>query len=300
MKNNITSVIAFIAGLVASAAAEQRTFKVVQNSDWRFSQKVTLPEFPADSKLLAHVHVIPKGDPWDRNGRVVLNTPRGQVDLAKFITGFGGETRHTFDVTNLRPLLKGEVTISGDIPRYVGNWGMDFHIEEVPGGNKGNPTVWTLPVVSSGTKWGHGSGKPTFGVDVPKGTFERIFLTYYATGHGGGNGKTCCEFKKRTHKIWVNEKLVLNNIPWRNASKKLRNVNPRSGRFADDRWSSDFARSGWLPGDRVHPFVIDVTGAIGESLNGKSKIEFQIEGDLRGGHFTVSSFLSATAKLKKR
>ncbi len=287
-----------VLGLVASASAGSRVFKVVQNSGRSFGANVELPSFPADSRLLAHLHVIPKGDAWDRNGRVVLNTPKGQVDLVKFITGFGGDTRHTVDVSNLRSLLKGKVTISGNIGGHIGNWGMDFRIEEVPGGNKGAPTVWAVPVVSSGTNWGD-NGKRSFTVNLPKEPFEKIWLTYYATGHGGGDGKTCCEFKKRKHRIWVNGKQVLDAFPWRNYSKKFRSVNPRSGRFKGDRWSSDFARSGWLPGDRVHPFVIDVTSAIGQSPDGPHKIEFKIEGDLRGGHFTVSSFLSATAAPKK-
>ena len=137
-------------------------------------------------------------------------------------------------------------------------------------------------------------------VEVPKEPFGKILMNYYANGHGGGNGKTCCEFKKRTHRIWVNGKKVLDVIPWRNSSKQFRSVNPRSGRFKGDRWSSDFGRSGWLPGDRVHPFVIDVTNVIREAGDGPHKIEFRIEGDLRGGHFQVSNVLSATAPPKKK
>ena len=111
-------------GLIDSASAASRIFKVVQNSGRLFRANVELPGFPADSKLLAQVHVIPKGDPWDRNGRVVLHTARGQVDLVKFITGFGGETRHAVDVTHLRPLLKGKVTISGNMAviSATGEW----------------------------------------------------------------------------------------------------------------------------------------------------------------------------------
>ena len=179
-------------GSVASASAESRVFQVVRNSGRSFGANVALPSFPADSRLLAHLHVIPKGDPWDRNGRVVLNTPKGQVDLVKFITGFGGETRHAVDVTRLRPFLQGKVTISGNIGGHIGNWGMDFHIEEVLGGNTGSPTTWATAVVSSGANWGHGAfahGRRSVTVEVPKEPFEKIWLTYYATGHGRADTK---------------------------------------------------------------------------------------------------------------
>ena len=126
------------------------------------------------------------------------------------------------------------------------------------------------------------------------------------TGHGGSGGVGCCEFAQRTHRIWVDGALVLDTTPWRNASDALRSVNPCSGRwdgngdgdttdpYPIDTWSSDFARSNWLPGDDVTPFVIDVTDAFDPLLTTHT-IEYETTGDFSpDGAFTVSSFLSAT------
>jgi hypothetical protein len=82
-------------------------------------------------------------------------------------------------------------------------------------------------------------------------------------------------------------------VPWREASTEFRDRNPTSGRFAHG-WSSDFARSNWLPGDTVRPFVVDVTNALAPSIGGEHTVEFLVEGDMGGGVWFVSSFVSAT------
>lgn len=298
-----------VIGLVASASAESRTFQVVKGSGRGFTATVTLPEFAPDSKILAHLRVINRGDPWDRNGRVALHTPGGQVDLVKLITGFGGTTRHTVDVTNVRPLLKGKVTIEGRIEQSAA-WGMDFHLEEVIGGNTGNPTVWTVPIIPSGDGFNqntfvvrrkpYAQARKTYTIRIPTKSYKdrKVFLTYYASGHGGSDGRGCCEFHTRKHHIWVDGTAVFAAAPWRNKSTKFRNRNPRSGRFPHG-WSSDFGRSGWLPGDVVHPYVVDVTAALADSKDGTHKIAYEVA-RFDAGWWVVSSYLSATAAPKKK
>ena len=135
-------------GAVWSFTTIPWVFTVVTNSASSFSKTITLPDFTSNTQLLAKLHVIPNGDAWDRNGRVYLQTPNGDVDLVKFITGFCVETWHTVDITRLRPLLTGMVTIRGEIIHYTGNWGMDFSI----GGDTGRQ-----PGSTDGVESGNGS-----------------------------------------------------------------------------------------------------------------------------------------------
>ena len=117
--------------LAAAVCAPAATFQVVQDGGAGWDRTITLPEFPADSRLLARLRVINRGDPWDRHGRVWLETPTGGVDVVKFVTGFGGTYwNDPVDVTCLGPLLRGAVRFRGQIDNS--GWSMDFEIEEVP------------------------------------------------------------------------------------------------------------------------------------------------------------------------
>src|SRR5690606_33076112 len=70
-------------------------------------------------------------------------------------------------------------------------------------------------------------------------------------------------------------------------------VNPNSGRWGNV-WSSDLERSGWIPGDDVDPYVIDVSEYL---TSGRHIIEYQIEGirPREGdnyGYWRTSSYLT--------
>ena len=258
--------IAVVASL-GSAACGENVFQDGFTSAWQtISREVTLPDSFQTSRILSRVQVRPDSthfDPWDRSGHVWLNTSGGRINLNKFITGFGGTTTFTADVSHLAPFLQGTVRIEGRIPTN-GNpgWRMTLDLVEEPSVTP--PAVWAQSVVNADTTW-HSSAWREQTVQVPDVNFGRITLGYFATGHGND------EFQRRRHTIRIDGHTVFDQDVWREASDALRNVNPTSGRwdgngdgdttdpYPTDRWSSDFARAGWLPGDDVDPFMIDVT-----------------------------------------
>lgn len=276
-----------------------RTVPVFQNEGTSayttISKTISLPDFAADSKLLANVHVIPAGSPWDCTGWVWLVTPQGRVDLNRFITGFGGETWFSADISALAPLLKGTVQIEGRVPTWTEHWQMDFEIKEVPHANP-SPAAWAevvIPANATVSATTFSNGPLSYTVDVPEGDFDRIMLAYYATGHG-----TVDEFTQRRNKIMVDGVTVFDQVVWRESSTEFRSVNPFSAKWDTDgdgvidTWSSDLARSGWLPGDDVDPFWIDLTDLL---TPGHHTIAYLIEGiDPNNGSWCVGSFLSAS------
>ena len=298
---------------LAGAAQANTTYTIVSNKGVSWTQTVTLPEFPPDSKLLLHLQIINNGDPWDRAGRVWVQTPAGKVDLMPFITGFGGTYwNDALDISTLRPFLMGSVQFGGTVDQATG-WKMTMTIEEVPAGNTSKRTIWAAKSIGSGTVWTDGqgdAGPKGYGLTIPNWPaqlFSKVYLTFFADGHGGSSGTGCCEFHSGTFQLWADGTTVLTSDPWRNASDALRSRNPTSGRwdnngdgdttdpYPTDTWSSDFARSGWLPGDYVHPYVLDITSALG-ALPGSHTISYDYLDNIgtAGGYWVLSSYVSAT------
>lgn len=298
---------------VGSASAQPLTYTIVSNRFVPWSQTVTLPEFPPDSKLLGHLQIIANGDPWDRTGRVWVQTPAGRVDLFPFITGFGGTYwNDSVDVSALRTLLKGSVQFGGTVENV--NWKMTLTIEEIPGGNTYKKAIWAAKVIDSGTVWRDfegDAGPASYTVTLPNypaQMFGKVYLSFFASGHGGSSGTGCCEFHSGRFQLWADGTWITTLTPWRNATDQFRSRNPTSGRsdgngdgdttdpYPTDYWSSDFGRSGWLPGDYVRPYIWDVTSALG-TLSGTHTISFDYLDDIgtaSGGYWILSSYVSAT------
>jgi len=139
MKSIILSII-FISCVVSISTADTTTVVVfegnyihfggdVQNTADHFteldngrilSRKITLPEFLNPVSITAHLDIDTNGDPWDRAGSIYLEIPDvGQIELIKFITGFGGHSILQEDITYLAPSLKGEVTIRAFVDTWV-------------------------------------------------------------------------------------------------------------------------------------------------------------------------------------
>ena len=302
--------LAFMVGFVSSAAAQTNIYLVVTNSGYTFDQTVTLPVFPATSRLFAHVHPVWTTDGWDRQGRVWIQGADGhQIDLVCFDTDFN-QTAWTppVDVTALRSLLKGPVEIRGVIWGYVngngqlgyGGWTMDFQIEEIVGGNQGAPSVWATNVLDGSTSWASwirpyptASSPITVTNTIPAG-FNGVYLSYTAEGHAGGGW---LEFHSMEHKVYVDGNLVLDVTPW----------------MLEDLNTGDPAnRCNWQPGLPSPPYVINVTSALNRPISGPHTVSFYVNttntyptananptGSISGpdgeGVWSVGAFLSAVA-----
>jgi hypothetical protein len=279
------AVAVWLVSLGAETCARAATYTIVQDRGVPWSQTVTLADFPPDNRLLARLRIVSTGDPWDRAGRVWVQTPAGKVDLLPFITGFGGNYwNEAVEVSSLRPFLQGNVQFGGTVDQNT--WKMTLTIEEVPGGNSNQKTIWAVTSITSGTVWRDAQGDlgpKDYGLKIPNwpsALFNKVYLTFFASGHGGSDGVGCCVFNSGRFRIWADGKTVQTVTPWRNASDQFRSRNPTSGRwdgngdgdttdpYPTDYWSSDFARAGWLPGDYVRPYVIDITSALANGIPG--------------------------------
>lgn len=119
---------------------------------------------------------------------------------------------------------------------------------------------------------------------------ENLKLLYTSTGHGGWGGGD--EFNQRMNKIFIDGKLVYNEVPWRTDCATYRLSNPSSGNFANGLSSSDLSRSNWCPATVTPPKIIP----LGFLKPGKHSIQVVIEqGDDEGNsfnHWSVTGVLT--------
>lgn len=121
---------------------------------------------------------------------------------------------------------------------------------------------------------------------------NNVKLHYITTGHGGHtNGD---EFSKKANRIWVDDQLVLDFIPWRDDCASFRRYNPTSGvwlkkdsasyiDFKDRAYkvkeieeriaSSDLSRANWCPGSAIEPVIVN----LGDMEAGTHQLKISID-----------------------
>ncbi len=273
-------------------------------------QTVTFPEFGTNDQLTLNWDVLGDADPWDRAGSIHVMLPSGEeIQLGKFITGFNGTTTHSQDISRLAPLLSGQsLTVEAHIDTWVANaWRINASIDVQSDANPETNPAWAAPAFSRDPSFGwHNSGLQTKSseVDVPEG-LDSVTLAYFASGHHHTQTGNSDEFNRRRHRLFIDGVQVWTGIPWRTDGPNFRDVNPTSGRFDGnsdgdttdpypiDVWSSDFPRSGWVPGDEVAPYLIDVTEYIEPGRT--HDVELTIAGVDINSYWRVSAYLSGTS-----
>lgn len=258
----------------------------VTDSGRRIHHTLTLPEIEGPVQITAEVTIRPddngtpcSADPWDRAGSIYLQSPDfAEIELLKFITGYGGHTNHTQDVTFLAPLLQGEVTITGFIDTWVSPaWKVDFSLTYEAG--SGLNTTWAVGAFNhQSLRRAHVTDiDPSVTIDVPAGMLQ-YYLAYFTTGHGAVD-----EFVHRDNVIYIDGVEVYREQPWRNDCYTLEEFNP-CGNYPPP-------RAGWCPGDMVLPDVIDVSGYL---TPGEHEIHYAVENiDPTDGYWRVSAYLAA-------
>ncbi len=210
------------------------------------------------------------------------------VELMRFFTPFGvghfnermanygidwaDETYYRQEVSDLAPLLQGDVLIGV----WIGNYDAGGHIVSLD--LKSYPNDYTVPD-SCGKKHyiralfntcnvlemaGQNYGKlfatdslSTWGgVWIPKNA-KRVLLRYISTGHGGWDEGD--EFVPKQNTILIDGKVAFTHTPWRQDCGCYRDLNPVSGNFWNGLSSSDFSRSGWCPGTATQPVYFDLS-----------------------------------------
>lgn len=265
------------------------------------STEVPLPSNPPPGrvKLLFALRPVPQDersmfDRWDRAGSIRLAYDQGpDLELARFITSYGGRTDHEVDVSELAPLLRGPRRFRVFIDTWVTPaWRVDCALRYEPDSIYAPPS-WAVPVllVDSFNRKDHGEGAEAE-VTVPPG-LARVVLRYVSTGHCT-DGRDADEFESKANVISVDGRVVARVHPWRDDCRRYRDRNPYCSRWADGSWSSDYSRSGWCPGVEVLPQEFDLTDHLGP---GQHRIRVVIEEmrpeDAQGnyGYWRVSAAL---------
>jgi hypothetical protein len=235
---------------------------------------VSFPETGAYEKIMLHIALdCPVGgcDVYDRFGSLGVVTTKGQdggpdtvVEVMRFITPFGVGASWDLDVTDLRPLLTGDLTMRVFIDTWVG-----------PGSQYGSGWLATatftmtgdvpspLPIANvpvwEGLYVTYGDPSKPISMSVPPGMVTVPKASSYAlrnfiTGHGQGNAGNCSEFCPKTHTITVGTKAHTQKI-WR--------TDCATTAAPGQQGTYQYSRAGWCPGADVKPWTFDVTADIG-------------------------------------
>ncbi len=209
------------------------------------------------------------------------------VELMRFFTPFGvgkfndrvridglewnDETFYKQEVTDLKPLLEGEVWIGC----FIGNYDGGGHIVSLDIKSYPNDYEWTLesngkhivePLVNTcnvlemaGQNYGRIFGTDSLTVNFwVADSNQHTTLRYISTGHGGWGGGD--EFNPKENEIFIDGQKRFSHTPWRCDCGRYREWNPVSGNFWNGLSSSDLSRSGWCPGTATQPVYFDLTG----------------------------------------
>ena len=269
-------------------------------------------------------------------GVKATETYKPVIELLRFMTPFGVGYYSDNKVKYRRPVYipswEKQVLWEQDISQlkslvtntfYVGVWIDSWTAEgyevdlELNYSNRSRKTqkvqtlVNTIPHVN-------GQGIPDFFARTPlEQTFvlpknaKNTKLYYTTTGHGGHSGGD--EFIKIKNSVYVDNKLVLDTIPWRDDCASFRRFNPTSGvwikkdsaSYIDSKTSSyqvkeieeriassDLSRSNWCPGSSVKPFEIDLSYL----KAGKHIVKISIPATAADGdklnHWLVSAYIT--------
>jgi len=188
----------------------------------------------------------------------LLKPGMAPVELARFMTSYGGETAHEVDITHLAPLLTGHCEFEVFIDTWVSPaWVVGVELVSEP----------LAPGEAAPPRWATGALNPTDGLtaEAPEATnsftiptgLRRVAVAAVSTGHCT-DGRDADEFITKDNVLLVDGVEVQRWRPWRDDCRELRHLNPYCAKWADGSWSSDYARSGWCPGDVAPAGLVDL------------------------------------------
>jgi hypothetical protein len=202
-------------------------------------------------------------DWWDRLGSFGLVERAGEederyVELSRFITPYRVGASWRIDLTDLRPLLTGEVTFRVFIDTWVGpghangdGWLVDAALEYT-GGVPARPVAGVVPVLA---RTRVAFGDPSRPVAEQIGALEAVVpegassasLRAFITGHGQGNLDNCAEFCPQFHVFEVDGE-PFQELIWRDDCD--------SSVPQDQLGNVTSARAGWCPGGQAHDWTM--------------------------------------------
>lgn len=234
----------------------------------------TFPSSGTYESIVLHLALdCPDGkcDAWDRFGTLGIVTKKGDkpendtvIELARFMTPYAVGGAWDIDVTDLRPLLSGTLTLRGFIDTWVGpgspygnGWSLSASFE-MKGGVPAKEPIAVLPIWTMHSGVYGDPAKPLTGsfpeqkLTLPSGATSYAVRTL-VTGHGQGNFENCAEFCPRDHTITVSGVAHKERI-WRNDCATS-TVPGQKGTYR-------LSRAGWCPGADVRPWIFDATADV--------------------------------------
>jgi len=234
-----------------------------------------LPENMEDfSQILLHFDVeCPDTgcDPWDQTAKISVETPTGDVEIARFITPYGIECGPwTVDVTDFKSILTGPTIFKSFIQVFgqsgwLLNCDMEFVEGSAPTHSKLNP-LWETDYWVYGDPSVMDDNLPEVATTIANNT-QSSHLRMTITGHGQGNTDNAAEFSNKTHQLVVNGSVVDNHVLWKGDCAQ----NVCSGQAGN--WMPN--RAGWCPGQEVQPYMYDLTSNMtpGQALS----VDYELE-----------------------
>lgn len=247
----------------------------------------TFPSEGVYSSIVLHLSLdCPSGgcDSWDRFASIGIVTAKGGtqeedevIEVARYITPYKVKGTWDIDVTDLRPILAGDVTMRAFIDTWVGpgspygaGWLVTASFEMKGGVPAKVPSavvpVWNRRYVVYGDPMKPvAESVPAADVALPEGT--SFALRTLVTGHGQGNASNCAEFCAQDHTLTAGAAASTEHV-WRTDCADT-GVPGQQGTWK-------YSRAGWCPGADVRPWVLDITAeAAGKaSIN----IAYSVEG----------------------
>ena len=218
------------------------------------------------SQIIMNVNLeCPDGgcDPWDRKAKISVMHLEEWYEIGRYVTPYGVECGWTFDVTDYRSILKGEVALSSYIDTWVRpGWLVTIEFDFISGSPSHNHTtvrnIWNYDYIVYGDE--------TIPINIPSVTeyipmdAEEVYLRMITTGHGQGNTDNAAEFSYRVHDININGELAFLHDFWRSDCES-NPCSPQNGT-----WQYD--RAGFCPGDKVNhdDFYIMENSLYGDTL----------------------------------
>jgi len=240
-------------------------------------------------------------------GVVATETYEPLVELMRFFTPFGIQKYNHIelkdkkwydavfyrqDISELIPFLSNNEL---ELGVFIGNYDQGGHkvslnITIHPNNNEAEETEKIIPLFNTTNVMEMAGQEYATMFDTEKGlkvtfTLDKALknakLRYITTGHGGWeNGD---EFLPKKNTIFLNNKEILDFVPWRYDCGSYRLYNPASGNFNNGLSSSDYSRSNWCPGTVTNPILID----LGDLEKGTHTMEINIpQGKPEGNSFS--------------
>lgn len=202
-------------------------------------------------------------DPWDRLGSFGIIDGRQTdeplyIELSRFITPYRVGAEWDVDVTDLRPLLQGDVEFYAFIDTWVGpgsgfgnGWTVTATLE-FTGGVPAREAIAVLPVTNGRLRVAYGNPDVPVAdqfvpveVTVPQGATS-LGLRTFITGHGQGNADNCAEFCPRVH-TWIVDDVEFDAEIWRDDCETTA--------APDQQGTWQYPRAGWCPGAKAHDWT---------------------------------------------